>query len=116
MDLDPTVTDPEAYRTIFENDRVRVLEYRDRPGHRTRPHRHPDSVMYTLSSFRRRIAAGGREVDVELSAGTVRWIGAQEHYGENIGDTESHSIFVELKEPDPAGGAGADHVLGPSGP
>jgi beta-alanine degradation protein BauB len=114
MDLDPTVTDPEAYRVIFENDRVRVLEYRDQPGHRTKPHRHPDSVMYTLSSFRRRIAAGGREVDVALPAGTVRWVGAQEHYGENIGDTETHSIFVELKEPDPAGGAGADQVLGPS--
>ena len=32
---DPTVTDPGLYRVIFENDRVRVLEYRDRPGDRT---------------------------------------------------------------------------------
>ena len=29
---DPTVTDPDLYRVIFENDRVRVLEYRDRPA------------------------------------------------------------------------------------
>ncbi|MFY9861311.1 MAG: hypothetical protein WA668_07235 [Candidatus Cybelea sp.] len=28
-DLDPTYTDPEKYKTIFENDRVRVLDYRD---------------------------------------------------------------------------------------
>ncbi len=34
MDQDPTITDPDAYRTIFENDRVRVLEYRDKPGYR----------------------------------------------------------------------------------
>ena len=114
MELDPTVTDPEAYRTIFENDRVRVLEYSDKPGHRTSPHRHPDSVMYTLSAFRRKVSAGGKDVEVELPAGTVRWVGAQEHYGENIGDTDSHSIFVELKEPDPAAGAATAEPLGPS--
>ncbi len=26
MSLDPTVTDPDKYKAIFENDRVRVLE------------------------------------------------------------------------------------------
>jgi beta-alanine degradation protein BauB len=26
---DPTVTNPEFYRTLWENDDVRVLEYRD---------------------------------------------------------------------------------------
>ena len=72
VDLDPVVTNPDAYRVVFENERVRVLEYHDTPGHRTQPHRHPDSVMYTLSSFRRRLGSGGREVDVELSAGEVR--------------------------------------------
>ncbi|MEV7603519.1 hypothetical protein AB0O91_39740 [Kitasatospora sp. NPDC089797] len=40
----PTVTDPEFYRTVFENDRVRVVEYRDTPGVRTRLHHHPASV------------------------------------------------------------------------
>jgi quercetin dioxygenase-like cupin family protein len=114
MELDPTTTNPEAYKTIFENDRVRVLEYSDKPGHRTNRHRHPDSVMYTLSDFRRRISTGGRDVEVELTAGTVRWIGAQEHHGENIGDTDSHAVFIELKEPDPAGGASTAEPLGPS--
>src|SRR5215207_2405810 len=32
MPSDPTYTDPGLYRVVFENDRVRVLEYRDRPG------------------------------------------------------------------------------------
>ena len=30
--VDPVVTDPEFYSVVFENDRVRVLEYRDEPG------------------------------------------------------------------------------------
>ncbi len=114
MELDPTVTDPEAYRTIFENDRVRVLEYSDKPGYRTTRHSHPDSVMYTLSAFRRKMSSGGSEVEVELPAGAVRWVGAQEHYGENTGDTHSHSIFIELKEPDPAGFPATAGRLGPS--
>src|SRR3954447_13073516 len=113
MSDDPTRTDPDLYTVVFENDRVRVLEYRDSPGARTQVHRHPDSVMVTLTSFRRRVSSGGREVEVELPAGQARWVGAQEHRGENIGPTDTHSIFVELKEPATTP-AGDQPVLGPS--
>jgi beta-alanine degradation protein BauB len=98
MSLDPAQSNPDHYRVIFENDRVRVLEYTDRPGDRTTPHAHPDSVMYTLTSFRRRLVSGETEREVELQAGTVGWLPAQEHHGENIGTTPTHVIFVELKE------------------
>lgn len=112
---DPTVTDPQLYRVIFENDRVRVLEYRDTPGSRTHFHRHPDTVMYPLTTFRRKISAGGRQVDVDIEAGGVRWVAAQEHAGENIGETETHAIFVELKEPGSATAPASDTpALGPS--
>ncbi len=113
MSHDPIDTNPDQYRVLFENERVRVLEYLDTPGTRTQPHEHPDSVMYTLSSFRRRLHAGGQQRDVELAGGEVRWVGAQEHAGENIGDTESHAIFVELKDP-PPDGTGTPAPLGPS--
>jgi hypothetical protein len=96
---DPVETNPDLYRVLLENDRVRVLEYLDSPGERTQPHQHPDSVMVTLSDFRRRLWTGDREVEVELSAFQARWLDAQEHAGMNIGETRSHSIFVELKEP-----------------
>lgn len=98
MDLDPTISNPQHYTVVFENDRVRVLEYTDAPGDRTTPHQHPDSVMYTLSSFRRRLVSDQGEREVEMAAGTVGWLPGQEHHGENIGDTPTHVIFVELKE------------------
>jgi beta-alanine degradation protein BauB len=98
MSLDPVETNPEHYKVVYENDRVRVLQYTDQPGDRTTTHEHPDSVMYALSSFRRRLYSGKLHRDVEISAGTTVWVPAQQHYGENIGDTPSHSIFVELKE------------------
>lgn len=105
---DPVVTNPDHYKVVFENERVRVLEYQDQPGDRTTPHEHPDSVMYTLSSFRRRLVMGDLEREVELQAGSAGWLPAQQHHGENIGDTPTHVIFVELKElstgnPDPTG-------------
>ncbi len=99
MSGDPTETDPDKYKVVFENERVRVLEYRDKPGDRTSPHRHPDSVMYTLSSFERRLIQRDQHRDVQLEAGRAIWITAQEHSGENIGQSDSHSMFIELKEP-----------------
>jgi len=78
MSLDPVETNPEFYKVIFENDRVRVLEYTDVPGDRTTPH---------------------------------GWLPAQEHAGENIGDTPTRVLFVELK--DGAGHARAGASLGP---
>jgi beta-alanine degradation protein BauB len=113
MTLDPVATNPDLYEVIFENDRVRVLEYLDGPGDRTRPHAHPDSVMYTLSSFRRRLYADGQERDVDITAGTVAWLPAQEHAGHNIGDTPTRVIFVELKEP--ARERQATDAIGPAG-
>ena len=109
---DPTQTDPDKYTVVFENERVRVLEYRDEPGDRTSPHDHPDSVMVTLSSFRRRLVRGDQSRDLELDAGEVRWLDAQTHAGENIGETTSHAVFLELKDPAPTGAGGA--ALGPS--
>jgi beta-alanine degradation protein BauB len=110
---DPVTTNPDLYHVVMENDRVRVLEYRDRPGARTTPHGHPDSVMVTLSAFRRRLLTGDRSVDVELDAGETRWLPAQTHAGENIGMTETHALFVELKGDPAADGPGGE--LGPSG-
>jgi beta-alanine degradation protein BauB len=112
MSLDPVATNPDHYRVVFENERVRVLEYIDAPGDRTTPHRHPDSVMYTLSSFRRRLHAGDQHRDVEMAAGFTGWLPAQEHAGENIGASETHVLFVELKEGEPA--AAAEGRIGPA--
>lgn len=98
MTADAVLTNPELYSVLFENDRVRVLEYHDVPGVRSAPHHHPDSVMVTLSSFDRRISAGDRFVDVHLPSGAARWLAEQDHSGHNTGTTETHCIFVELKE------------------
>lgn len=112
MTRDPIDTDPELYRVLFENERVRVLEYHDRPGERTRPHRHPDSVMVTLSAFQRQLVSDGREIELEFAAGVARWLPGQEHSGHNTGQTDTRVIFVELK--DPSTRHPGEDALGPS--
>jgi quercetin dioxygenase-like cupin family protein len=96
---DPIATDPDKYRVIFENEHVRVLEYRDKPGQKTAPHYHPDYVLYALTSFRRSLTlpAENKTGTREVKAGDVMWGKAQIHIGENVGATETHVIMVELK-------------------
>lgn len=116
MGLDPVETNPGNYRIAFENERVRVLEYTDEPGHATSEHGHPDSVMITLSSFHRRISSNGKSIDVELPAAVARWLPAQHHSGENTGDTDTHTFFIELKESAGTPPEATGEPLGPASP
>jgi hypothetical protein len=112
VEEDPVTTNPAHYRTVFENEFVRVLEYLDHPGDTTTPHFHPNSVMVTLSDFQRRLRTDAGEREVDIPAHQVMWLPAQRHAGENTGQSETHTIFVELKGD--AAGVADDRVLGPS--
>jgi beta-alanine degradation protein BauB len=95
---DPVVTDSDKYKVVLENDRVRVLEYRDSPGQRTSPHHHPDFVLCALSAFKRKfVLADGKEAVREVRPGEVAWGKAHSHIGENVGSTDTHVLIVELK-------------------
>jgi len=102
----------EPKRRSSNFHRVRVLEYRDLPGGKTLPHQHPDSVMYTLSAFQRRLHVGQGTRDVVMEPGRAYWLPAPTHAGENTGTTPTHVLFVELKEAEATGpvhrGAGVD--------
>ena len=95
---DPTVSDGDKYKLKFENDKVRVLEYRDQPGEKTHQHRHPAFVLIALGPFKRRITLpDGKILSREFKAGDVMWSDAQTHIGENVGDTPTHVMMVEMK-------------------
>lgn len=103
---DAAHTDPDKYRVILENDCVRVLDYQDRPGERTLPHRHPDFVLYALGPFKRKLTLpDGKVLLREFKRGDVMWSDAQTHTGENVGDAPTHVLMVELKKPSPGTGA-----------
>ncbi len=95
---DPALTDGDKYKVKFENSRVRVLEYRDMPGQKTNEHRHPAFVLYAVSPFKRKITLpDGKVLLREFKAGDVMWSDDQTHIGENIGETPTHVIMIEMK-------------------
>jgi hypothetical protein len=95
---DPVHTDGDKYKTIYENDCVRVLDYKDVPGDRTHQHKHPAFVLYALSDFKRSIALpDGPVLQRQFKAGDVMWSNAQTHIGTNTGETPTHVILVEMK-------------------
>ena len=99
MDNDPAITDAAKYVVILENGRVRVFDYHDHPGDKTSMHQHRDFVLYALSPFKRRLTfADGKISDREFRAGDVVWMDAQTHIGENVGETDTNVLIVELKE------------------
>jgi hypothetical protein len=95
---DPVTTDGDKYKVIFENDCVRVLDYKDRPGDRTQQHKHPAFVLYSLSTFKRSITLpNGKVLQRQFKEGDVMWSDSQTHIGTNTGDTPTHVILVEMK-------------------
>jgi hypothetical protein len=95
---DPARTDGDKYKVRFENDRVRVLEYTDKPGEKTHQHAHPAFVLYAVSPFKRKLMLpNGKALEREFKAGEVMWSNAQTHIGENVGQTPTHVIMIEMK-------------------
>ena len=82
----------------FENDRVRVLELRLKPGQSEPQHSHPQYVLYPLTDYKvRNTSADGTVRTYERKAGDVFWGEPITHGGENVGTTEVRAIIVELK-------------------
>ena len=95
---DATQSDGDKYKTLLDNECVRVLEYRDQPGEKTHQHHHPAFVLYALSSFERTLTLpDGKVLRRQFKAGDVMWSKAQTHIGENVGQTATHVLITELK-------------------
>lgn len=91
---------PQHYRTRIENDRVRVLEFRSRPGEKSALHTHPDSVVYSFNPATMLvIGTDGAHETIELQTGEVIWQRETTHALENIGTTEAHLLIIELVVP-----------------
>ena len=99
---DPTVVAPKSYRVVFENDRVRVLEYKNRPGvgpcGRGR-HYHPAHLDIFLSEFAGQMThEDGRVTNGKATVGQVAWFGAEWHEVENVDKSATRVLMVELKD------------------
>ena len=102
-EFDPICVAPNNYKVVFENERVRVLQFHGPPKAKWGLHQHPDAVVVSLNEYVVRNVVVGAEPTVrEATAGDVTWSPAKMHTGENIGSTDMDCILVELKETKPA--------------
>ncbi len=99
---DATVAQPQAYRVAFENERLRALEYRNRPGLGicgNGMHSHPAHLTVVLFDGPARVREpGGSWKDITARRGHVFWSEAETHEVENLSGRESHAILIELKK------------------
>ena len=94
----PTETDPDKYKLVLENERVRVYDYIDKPDDKTQLHHHDAFILHALSPFKRKLTfENGESVTREFKGGETFWSESQNHIGENVGDTDTHALIVELK-------------------
>jgi quercetin dioxygenase-like cupin family protein len=101
---DPAETDADKYQVLLENAQLRVLRYTDEPGAKTHLHHHPCFVLYALAPFKRRLTfPDGSQKQREFQAGDVTFMPEQAHVGENIGNTPTSALLVELKSGCPRG-------------
>jgi quercetin dioxygenase-like cupin family protein len=97
-ETDPVKISPQYYIVRIDNDRVRVLEYRLKPGQKEPMHSHPPGFVYMLADARARVSLpDGRSSVIEDHAGELTWRGPTTHAYENVGNTDVHAIGVELK-------------------
>jgi hypothetical protein len=101
---DATKMEPRSYKVLFENDKVRVLEYVSRPGIGvcgTGRHSHPDHVTVTLTPAKVKLTTADGKVQVNsIPAGSAFWDPASTHSAENIGGSGSRMVLIEVKDKD----------------
>lgn len=100
---DPTRVDPKNFRVAFENEQLRVLEFRSRPGFGicgTGRHSHPAHLTIALTEATARLTLeDGKVVIGSNKAGDMFWSPAETHTVENIGKGLVRAYIVEVKEP-----------------
>ena len=97
---EPSKAAPGIYKTIFENDRVRVHEVTIKAGEKVPSHSHPDHFAYAKGDCKLTMTnADGKVVEAALKSGEVAWIAAVTHSAVNSGSTDCHVLVVDVKEP-----------------
>lgn len=100
---DAATSDPRSYRVVLDNDRVRVLEYRSRPGLGVcgpGMHYHPAHVTVSLTGAKLKRTSAGKVTFADIPPGHVFFAEAETHSAEVIGGSGTRTYIIEMKGPD----------------
>jgi beta-alanine degradation protein BauB len=99
---DASRVQPQSYRNVLENERMRVLEFNSRPGMGVcgnGMHSHPAHLTVLLSSARVRetLQDGKVQLAREQPLGDVFWSPPITHQVENLSGHDVRALIIELK-------------------
>jgi hypothetical protein len=104
--LDALVKAADQHAPLLENNAVRVLDTKVKPGERTPVHAHEwPAALYVLSwsDFVRydpdgKVLVDSRTMPSKPPVGSALWSGPiGPHYVQNVGQTDLHILAVEIK-------------------
>lgn len=97
-ELSAIAVDPDRYKVVLENDKVRVVRLGFEAGERGLMVNHPPRVIVTLTDVRvRMLFEDGRTDEAQVAAGLAAWLDAQTLQTENAGDAPLEVVLVEPK-------------------
>ena len=95
---------PRAYKLVFENDKLRVLEYvagPNLPVCGVGKHSHPQHLTMQLTDAKVKVtAADGKAFVADVKAGDMFWSPAETHTTENLSGATVRAYIVEFKDKD----------------
>ena len=100
---DAVTADPRGFRVVVDNESVRVLEYKSRPGLGVCGqglHYHPAHVTVSLTGAKLKKSENGKVSLVDIPPGHVFYAPAETHSAEIIGGSGTRTYIVELKGKD----------------
>lgn len=97
--IDAVSASPDRFKTLVENEYVRVVEYTLRPGERDEWHTHPPKVSYVVTGGTLRITTDdGQSFLADEKTGSASWMdGLGRHFAQNVGESPVRIILVEIK-------------------
>jgi hypothetical protein len=99
---DAATMQPQSFKVAFENHKLRVLDYRSRPGMGvcgSGMHSHPAHLTVVLTPGKVRGKTPDGKVTIEENKeAVVFWSEAETHEVENISGRNMRALLVELKK------------------
>lgn len=90
---------PDKVKVLFENDKVKVLDFKLKPGEETGMHSHHNYIVYFLVAGKMMTTMpDGKSEESEVKAGDISWSDGITHNNKNTGKTEAHALVIELKD------------------
>jgi quercetin dioxygenase-like cupin family protein len=98
MGQDPVKVDPNHYKVVSENAKVRILRFHYGPHEKSVMHSHPDAVAIYLTDVHVKMTTpDGKSSESTGKAGEAVWTPAGTHLPENLSDAPNEGILVEMK-------------------